>query len=735
MRRFTRTLWFMAAALTTLFAGITPAVVFRLSYDVHVSALETKVQLKSEQIGQMIVAAPDAWMFENRRLAEILENGPGRLAGEGADIVDLDGASIVQAGVPPDWPAIRREAPLFDTGRMVGRLVMARSVRPLLGKATQAAVFGLLLGSCSFLLLWAMPVRALRDAIRDLHQEKTRLETTLYSIADAVVITDGSGHVTSINPAGERMLGWSAAQAHGTPIGRVLILEDEASATPLEIEPLLAAGVGEELQARLVTRAGDQLTVQVSASALLADGDGAAGYVLVLHDINEIRELSKELLWQASHDPLTELANRRGFEHELAVALQGSHAHSEHHVLLFMDLDQFKVVNDTCGHAAGDRLLRQIAGLLRAHIRRSDCLARIGGDEFALLLTHCPRDRAEEIATALLGAIEDERFVWNDKVFTVGMSIGLVELSPAFDDVMAVLRAADSACYGAKIKGKGRVQVYHADDTTLKASATLMDCTVRITRALDDGRFVLHYQPYRPLGDNHDGREHGEVLLRMIDEENRIVPPSSFIPAAERFDLMARVDQWVIAEAFAQYSRLTPLRRQAWSINLSGQSLSQDALFDHIVGQADLCGVPPESICFEVTETAAINNLAHARALISALRQKGFRFALDDFGSGLCSFAYLKQLPIDYLKIDGSFVRGLSSDPLDRALVSAAHEIASILGIRTIAEFAESEAIVRELQAIGIDYAQGYAIARPIPLIVHVNESIASPVPACCGAS
>lgn len=723
VRYFTRRLLTIAAAMAALSACIMPAVAFSLGYGVYAARLETKARVKAEQIEHLILAAPALWTFQEVRLASLLTQAPGALDEERAEILALDGTRVATLGDTPGWPAIRREATLFDAGRPVGRLVLAHSAEPLLKETAKAGLFGLALGLGFFAVLWMMPVRALRAAALALREEKDRLGTTLRSIADAVVTTDAAGLVTSLNPAGERMLGLSRAQAAGQPIGRVLVLEDEESGAVLDVGALLSAADGQH-QARLVPCAGAPIGVQVAVAAIRAGTGAPLGHVLTLHDVDTIRQLSKELEWQASHDSLTELANRRQFEHALAQALKGVQERGEHHVVLFMDLDQFKVVNDTCGHVAGDQLLRQITALLRARTRRADCLARIGGDEFALLLTHCPHDKAEDIAQTLLQAVGEERFAWDDKVFSIGMSIGLVELTAAFEDGSAVLRAADSACYAAKAKGKGQVQVYSADDAALKVSANLMAWTARITRALDDGRFVLHYQPYRPLGADLDGWQRGEILLRMIDERNELVLPGAFIPAAERFDLMVRLDQWVIAEAFAQYSRLPPSCRQAWSINLSGQSMSHDGLLEHVMRQAQANGVPPEGICFEVTETAAINNLAQARAQIAALRQKGFRFALDDFGSGLSSFAYLKQLPIDYLKIDGTFIRGIVGDPLDRAMVSAAHEIAAVLGIRTVAEYVEDESILMELRTLGIDYAQGYAVARPIPLIAHVNAQL-----------
>jgi diguanylate cyclase (GGDEF)-like protein/PAS domain S-box-containing protein len=732
---FTRKLLFLALALAVLSACFLPAVIFAAGYGFHASALDTKARIKSDVIGQFITTEPDIWMYQDLRLAALVNRSPGPVEEDHVLLLSLDGARVSSAGPPPDWPVMRREAIVFDAGRPAGRIVLTRSLRPLVMETAYMSVFGLAVGAFVFILLWITPVRTLRRAACDLREEKDRLAVTLRSIADAVVTTDPEGRILSINPAGERLLGWSGAEVGGTPVGRVIVLEDAASQTPVDIMTLLAAGAGGDGEARLVTRLGKRICVQVSAAAIRSDANAVWGHVLVLHDIDEIRELSRKLEWQASHDPLTNLANRREFEVSLSAALKGARDRGEHHVLLLMDLDQFKVINDTCGHAAGDRLLCQITDVLRATVRRADCLARVGGDEFALLLTHCPPAKAEEIAASLLRAVDEERFTWEDKVFSVGMSIGLAELTPILADEAAVMRAADNACYAAKLNGKGRVQVYSPDDGALKASTNLMICTARITRAFDDGRFVLHFQPYRALSPGHDGREHGEVLLRMIDDENRIVPPGAFIPAAERFDLMVRLDHWVIAETFAQFSRLPAASRQAWSINLSGQSLSRDQFMEHIVAQAQAHGVLPEGICFEITETAAINNLSNARGMITALRKKGFRFALDDFGSGLSSFAYLKQLPIDYLKIDGCFVRGMVEAPLDRAMVSAAHQIAGILGIRTVAEFVENDAILRELRAIGIDYAQGYAIARPGPLIAHVNGLIASQAPASCATA
>jgi len=420
------------------------------------------------------------------------------------------------------------------------------------------------------------------------------------------------------------------------------------------------------------------------------------------------------LSYQASHDALTGLVNRREFERRLERIL-ATGLPDESHAVVYLDLDQFKVVNDTCGHVAGDELLRQVGAVLVSQVRKRDTVARLGGDEFGVLLEHCQQGQALRIAHQMREALQDFRFVWQDRGFTIGASMGLVPIGPGVDTVATVFRAADDACYAAKEQGRNRVHLYEPDDHELARRHGEMQWVPRIQEALAENRFALFYQPILPLGET--GRAHGEVLLRLLDRDGDLILPSAFIPAAERYNQMQAIDRWVIRRVFAALRDPDSVMPSgSVAINLSGQSLSDRQFLEFVEQQIEACAVVLERICFEITETAAIGNLSLAKRFFSALKPRGCRFALDDFGSGLSSFAYLKTLSVDFLKIDGGFVKDMMRDPIDHAMVEAIHRIGHVMGLETIAESVEDERILARLKAIGVNYAQGYAVGRPRPL-------------------
>jgi diguanylate cyclase (GGDEF)-like protein len=397
--------------------------------------------------------------------------------------------------------------------------------------------------------------------------------------------------------------------------------------------------------------------------------------------------------------------------------------------MLYMDLDQFKVVNDTCGHGAGDELLKQLAYLLMNKVRESDTLARLGGDEFGVLLENCPLEKAQEIAQTLRQTVRDFRFTWKDSTFQVGISIGLVMIEDATLDLAEILSAADMACYAAKDLGRDRIHVYHPEDAELLQRRGEMRAISHITDALGHDRFRLYCQEIRPTGHRHEDElpgEHMEILVRMIDENGEMTPPGAFIPAAERYDLMPAVDRWVIRTFLRDHGE--HIRKQClpegdrirpaclYAINLSGASLNSDTFLAFVIDQLETHRIPPAAICFEITETAAIANLTQALHFMHELRKRGCRFSLDDFGTGVSSFGYLKNLPVDYLKIDGSLVKDIVSDPIDRAMVDAINRIGQVMGLRTVAEFVENDEILKCLKELGVDYAQGFGISPPKPL-------------------
>lgn len=431
-----------------------------------------------------------------------------------------------------------------------------------------------------------------------------------------------------------------------------------------------------------------------------------------------LHEIEQQLVFHASHDPLTGLFNRREFERRLEELLVDAKENGNQHVMLYMDLDQFKIINDTHGHVAGDALLRQLCQVLHNKVRKGgDVLARLGGDEFGVLLPSCPEDQGLQIAETLRDSVQKFLFEWHEEVFSIGISIGVVLISSLSETTAQIFSAADRACYAAKESGRNRVHLYRANDSELSLRSSEMQWALRIPEALRKNRFILYSQAIVPV--NPGSLPHGrEFLLRMLDDAKQLVPPDLFIPAAERYDLMPAVDRWVVATALEWLRMLPtpPAEGEFFSINLSGRSITEPKFLGFLLEQIEMCGVPPQHICFEITETAAIRSLSSAVRLIETLRGIGCTFSLDDFGSGLCSFNYLKNLPVNSVKIDGSFVRNITTDKVARSIVESIKHISQAMGMETIAEFVESEAILVMLRDIGVDYAQGYHIARPQPL-------------------
>jgi diguanylate cyclase (GGDEF)-like protein len=490
------------------------------------------------------------------------------------------------------------------------------------------------------------------------------------------------------------------------------IIRDAAVETPIII---VSGSIGEDIAVA---------SMKAGAHDYIMKGNLARLVPAVKREVREAdtrrahRRAEETIRHLAFHDPLTGLVNRYEFELRLKRAIEDCAIRAKSHALLYLDLDQFKLINDTSGHTAGDELLRQISVVLGQQIRESDTLARLGGDEFGVLLPNCPSDRAREIADKLLRAINDFRFVWAGKSFAIGGSIGLVPITSATTPLIDVLRAADMSCYAAKEQGRNRIHTFTVNDTDMARRHGEMEWATRLRHALDEDRFALFHQMIVPTSDRHDGIARQELLLRLRDENGQLVEPGAFIPAAERFNLMPALDRWVVRNALrhaAQSRGGDAVSSTLYFINLSGASLSDDAFYDFIREELNTSRVPPDNLCFEITETAAIANLSRAVSFIKNIRTTGCHFALDDFGSGLSSFSYLKSIPVDYLKIDGAFVKDIVDDPMDHAIVDAINRIGHVVGLRTIAEFVESKAILEAISSLGVDYAQGYHIHRPAP--------------------
>ncbi len=551
-----------------------------------------------------------------------------------------------------------------------------------------------------------------------LAQEKEQAEITLHSVGDAVIAADAAGNVSYLNPVAEQLTGWRSEEARGQPLRRVYRIINDTTRKPLEHPAMLGVLdgpiVGADRHTLLVGRTGKEFAIEDTAAPIRNGNGEIVGAILVFRDVTDQRQMQEQLSWQASHDPLTGLANRREFELLLERLLASAKEQDKRHALLYIDLDQFKVINDTCGHVAGDELLRQVAGLMRPQIRDSDTLARLGGDEFGILLEGCSGAQAEQIAHKLLQSLEDFRFVWQDKTFRVGISIGLVGIHADRGSASAVLSIADAACYMAKDKGRNRVWIHQDDDRETARRQGEMEWVSRIMRAFDENRFVLYFQRVVPLAGASTDMPCREVLVRMLDEKGELVPPMAFIPAAERFGVMSTVDRWVVKTAFDWLAEHPS--EEGLSINLSGQSLGDEGFLNFVEEQFRATRVSPRRICFEITETAAIANWNRATHFIAALRVLGCRFALDDFGSGMSSFGYLKSLAVDFIKIDGAFVRDMIDDEVDYAMVEAVNRIGHVMGIRTTAEYVENDQILEKLRELGVDFAQGFGIHAPQPL-------------------
>ena len=571
-----------------------------------------------------------------------------------------------------------------------------------------------------------------RKAERALEASERRYRTLFEDNPSMFFTVDAQGIVVSANRFAAEHLGRKVDELVGRPLAE-LHVEAEQAAIDRYIEGCFSKP-SELHRWDTCQERRDGTLIWVNASARVVESAGAEPLALVVcDDVTAARQLSDQLTYHASHDPLTGLANRRHFERCLQQALSAARVEKAEHALCYLDLDQFKVINDTCGHVAGDELLRQLSNLLKGAVRKHDTLARLGGDEFGVVLADCPAADAVRVGESLRKTVEDFRFLWENQSFNIGASVGLVPINETSGDSTALLAAADAACYAAKDAGRNRIHLYREDDAELARRHGEMQWVPRIIRALEEDRFRLFGQKIVSVfGQDH---KHLEILLRMVDEDGKDVLPGAFLAPAERYGLIQRIDRWVINATFEwlrhQRSRLDQLA--LCSINLSGRSIGDRELCDFIIQRLEETGVPAAKICFEITETSAIANLSRATELIKELQALGCRFALDDFGSGLSSFDYLKNLPVDFIKIDGLFVRDIADDPMDLALVKAIHDVGHVMGKKTIAEFVENERILKKLTLVGVDFAQGLFVGSPRPLedlgdeLLRVQESGSRP--------
>jgi diguanylate cyclase (GGDEF)-like protein/PAS domain S-box-containing protein len=562
------------------------------------------------------------------------------------------------------------------------------------------------------------------------------LRVTLESIGDAVITTDAKGRVVWLNPVAERLTGWPVADAVGRMSGEIFKLVNESTRAPAEdpIAECLTQGriVSPADEALLIGRDGAECGIEDSCAPIRNVAGEILGTVLVFHDVTEQRRLAREMNYRATHDTLTGLYNRAEFEVRLRAMLHKSHGENSESTLLFIDLDQFKIVNDTSGHGAGDELLQLVARLLQDAVRLSDTVARLGGDEFAIILDRCNAEQGGLVAQKICDRMEEFRFAHGEHRFRVGASIGLVPVDERWTAISAIIQAADSSCYAAKEAGRNRVHVWYDTDRAMRARHGETQWATRLAQALDEDGFVLFAQRIQQLRGPNRGI-HAEILIRMVEANGGLAPPGAFLPAAERFHLASRIDRWVLRKAIAWMNAADSLDSIATiCVNLSGQSVGDRAFHRWAIAMLGEAGDGIcRRLCLEITETAAITNLADAALFIEKVRAIGVRVALDDFGAGASSFGYLKTIPVDFLKIDGQFIRDLATDTLDEAAVRCFADVAAVVGMKTVAEFVDSQAVLDKLRRMGIDYAQGYLIHKPAP----IAELLGLPIPQPAGAA
>jgi diguanylate cyclase (GGDEF)-like protein/PAS domain S-box-containing protein len=557
-------------------------------------------------------------------------------------------------------------------------------------------------------------LQALQDA-----GGRSRSRRALESMSEALITTDVDGRVDYINPAAARLMGVAADETVGTMLEELAAVADEGD-RKLLAEPVrqaLVAGTSLTLGRRaLVIRpaGGPEHLVELSASPIHMETGETIGAVVMLHDVTEVRGMARQMSYQATHDALTGLVNRREFERRLQESVDTAHRGDGAHVLCYLDLDRFKVINDTSGHVAGDAMLRECAKILRDAVRDSDTVARVGGDEFGMLLVGCPLEKARQIADDVCRAVNEFRFVWKDKIFNVGISIGLVEIARDSGTMEEALAAADSACYVAKRQG-GHVSVYSARDEVFARQTGEIQWLQTLQSALRESRFELYCQPIVAAFAANDEGPAMEVLVRLRDDAGEHISPIEFVRAAERYRLMVLVDRWVVQTTLTAMGRgaITLAAKRSVAINISGQTLQDGQFLEFVVECFDSTGANPAQVCFEIAENAVLANLEQARRFVGVLHGMGCRFALDDFGSGLGSFANLKNLAVDYLKIDGSFFKNLARDTVNQAMVTAMIRLARSLNFKVIAEQVEDASALEAARRMGVDYLQGYAIGRP----------------------
>ncbi|MEJ0099287.1 MAG: EAL domain-containing protein [Pseudomonadota bacterium] len=677
-----------------------------------------------DRVHEIVLLHGETILYANPQLADLLGIDRLSLVGRSlsefvpANQVDLVASSLVR-GLAGEASPTRFEVDLLGSLGQMARLEIGLTRTEFDGAPA------LLINGVEVIPTMTSPMLTASTGMFEIGG-RSRARLALEALGEALLTTEASGRIDYANPAAAALLGTDTGKLTGRSLDEVIQLVDETDRKllkdPIDLAlrgtPTISSGRRAFVLART---AGAERSIELTASPLRSRDNGTeeiTGAVVLLHDVTELRGITRQMSYQATHDALTGLANRREFERRLTDALETAHRGDAHHVLAYIDLDHFKAVNDSDGHQAGDSLLREVAKLMREAVRDTDTVARIGGDEFALLLPGCPLDRGRNIAEDLARNVGQHRFVWKDQIHHIGASIGLVELARDSGGVEETLAAADSACYVAKKQGNGRVTVYSARDEVAARQNGDIHWLRTLQAALRDHTFRLYWQPIMPAYGTNGGGPAMEVLVRLADEKGAELSPTALVRAAERYRLMGLVDRWVIRTTFTALGRgaiALPAGRTI-AINVSGQTIADGQFLDFVVECFDRSGVEPTQVCFEISEAAVASNLDAARRFVGVLHGMGCQFALDDFGSNLGSFSSLKNLPMDFLKIDGSFMQNLARDSVNQAMVAATIKLARSLNFKVIAEQVEDAAGLDAARNAGVDYVQGYAVGRPKPL-------------------
>src|SRR5437763_5138818 len=688
----------------------------------------TTPRMQDKRLRQMLDAAPDAMVVVDQRGSIVAVNREAERLFGGTD-AELRGGPSSRL-IPERFQRVYD--PLDESDGESRETAPKRTPVRILARRRDGSEFPVAIhrsplgpSKNALSLVTVHDLTAWRDVQESLFRQKEQAVVTLASIADAVITTDVAGRITFLNPTAERLTGWRTTEALGQPADTVLTLISDTTRQPMDSIPARCLREGRPVDLAdgvlLLRRDGTDVPIGDSAAPLRDRHGTTIGVVLVFHDVTERRRAARKLSHEAAHDALTGLVGRKEFEERLARVLAAAAAGVAEHVLCYLDLDRFKLVNDSCGHEAGDDLLRKISRLLGGRLRSRDTLARLGGDEFGVLLEYCSLTKEEEIAGKLERAIEEFRYVWAERSFSLGVSIGVVAITAASGRTADVLRAADEACYAAKDAGGNRVHVAQPEAAPGVHQQVETRRIMRLTRAVDEGQFQLYAQPIVPLAPELPARPRCEILLRLPDERGGVETADAVLPPAERHRLVPAIDRRDVRQTAAvlgQWHRDHPeLELPLCSINLSVSSLDDPDLVPAVREYLTQHRLPPEALCFEIAEAAALGNFAQLVRLISEIRTTGCGVGLDNFGNSLASFAHLKALSVDYVKIGGHYVRGVADDPVYGTLVKAVNEIGRIMGIVTIAEEVENETILEKLRALGVGYAQGHALAPPAPLV------------------